>query len=391
LLDGKTADARSDVFSLGVVMHELLSGRQLFVGDNDLDTLRLVREMDIPPPSARNPGVKRTLDAVVMRALERDPAKRFQSAGEMGDALETIVMRERYSSRALARKARELAERQEPGQPSGASVDETIEVVDSGSLMLSESGAVAVPARVVHSGSTPVIDESASPRRPTTPPRVPAAATAATAAAAAASSAPARAAAAAPRRWTWVAVALPSALALVLFGALLRRPSTAPLPVPVISPTVRVVVDSTPQGAAVALEASASAGRSGGSALGETPVLIDLPRGQAPVELLITKTGFTPLSFRVLPHQDREVLARLEALPPPPPPVAVAPVLPLGRPLGARHGSALGARRSQLGLSGLRPNATVGAAPGGRAGTVPAAAPAATAARPGPASALMRR
>ena len=45
LLDGKTADARSDVFSLGVVLHELLSGRQLFVGENDLDTLRLVREM----------------------------------------------------------------------------------------------------------------------------------------------------------------------------------------------------------------------------------------------------------------------------------------------------------------------------------------------------------
>ncbi len=96
LLDGKTADARSDVFSLGVVLHELLSGRQLFVGENDLDTLRLVREMEIPLPSARNPGVKRTLDAVVMRALERDPEKRYQSAGADGRR-----SRDRGSARAL--------------------------------------------------------------------------------------------------------------------------------------------------------------------------------------------------------------------------------------------------------------------------------------------------
>ena len=88
LLEGKTADARSDVFSLGVVLHELLSGQRLFVGENDFETLKLVQEMPIPPPSSRNPGVKPALDAVVMRALERDPAKRYQSAGEMGDELE---------------------------------------------------------------------------------------------------------------------------------------------------------------------------------------------------------------------------------------------------------------------------------------------------------------
>ena len=56
LLDGRTADARSDVFSLGVVLHELLSGQRLFVGDNDLETLKLVQTMPIPPPSARNPA-----------------------------------------------------------------------------------------------------------------------------------------------------------------------------------------------------------------------------------------------------------------------------------------------------------------------------------------------
>ena len=112
LLDGATADPRSDVFSLGVVLHELLSGQRLFVGESDFDTLKLVQTMTIPRPSSRNPGVKPALDGVVMRALERDPARRYQSAGEMGDELEALVLRKRYSTRALARKARELADKE---------------------------------------------------------------------------------------------------------------------------------------------------------------------------------------------------------------------------------------------------------------------------------------
>ena len=49
-----------------------------------------------------------------MRALERDPDKRYKSAGEMGDELETLVLRKGYSTRALARKARELADQEPP-------------------------------------------------------------------------------------------------------------------------------------------------------------------------------------------------------------------------------------------------------------------------------------
>ncbi|HET6146678.1 MAG TPA: serine/threonine-protein kinase [Polyangia bacterium] len=371
LLDGKTATARSDVFSLGVVLHELLSGRQLFAGLHDLDTLRLVREMEIPPPSARNPGVKRTLDAVVMRALERDPDKRFTSAGEMGDALETIVMRERYSTRALARKARELADHHVPGQSSatGPIVEETIEVVDSGSLLLSQSGSVAVPAPVARTGSTPIVDEVARKHRPTPPPRVPATA-----------SAPAPTAAAAPARaprWAWIALGLPSALAVVLLLLLARPPIAPALPPPAPSPTVRAMIDSAPQGATVAAANAAAAGLAAG-ALGETPLMLELPRGRAPIELLLTKTGYTPLVFKVLPHQDREVLAHLEPLPPSPPPVAIAPAASL-RPVRSR--------RSQMGLSTVRPpGAVVAPARAGAPALVPAGGRPATGSAP-----LLRR
>ncbi len=393
LLEGKTADARSDVFSLGVVLHELLSGRQLFVGENDLDTLRLVKTMEIPPPSARNPGVKRALDAVVMRALERDPDKRYPSAGAMGDDLETVVLRERYSTRALARKARELADLEEvpsqaQAQASSAIVEETIEVPDSGSLLIPESGAVAVPVPLA--GSSPSqspsapIATGAAKRPPATPPRLPPRVP---------TPAPVAAGSLTSSRWTWIAVALPSALALVV--VLMRRPPPPP-PTPAPPATVHVALDSTPQGATVTAGAVVVNGSvQGGHSLGETPLLLDLPRGSAAVEVVLTRDGFIPLPFKVLPHQDREVLAQLEHLPPPPPPV-VEPVVALVRP--RRRSAASSAGRTPLATPGARPP-VAGSTPTAPARTVAVGqprtlipAPAAPAAHP-PASALpiMRR
>jgi PleD family two-component response regulator len=85
-LEGKPVDARTDIFSLGVVMHELLSGKRLFIPDAlgyaDPDP------MQIGPPHLINPAVPEALSDVVMRALENDPAKRFATAKEMGKAVE---------------------------------------------------------------------------------------------------------------------------------------------------------------------------------------------------------------------------------------------------------------------------------------------------------------
>ncbi len=80
---GKTIDYRTDIFSLGVVFWEMLAGRRLFVHEQALITLKNVVEQPIDPPSRWNPSVHPEMDAVVMRALERDPAQRYQSAEEM--------------------------------------------------------------------------------------------------------------------------------------------------------------------------------------------------------------------------------------------------------------------------------------------------------------------
>ncbi|MEW5848518.1 MAG: serine/threonine-protein kinase [Myxococcota bacterium] len=84
---GTKVDARADVFAVGVVLHEALAGQRLFAGSTPIETIGKLMHQQVQPPSTVKPGIPRELDQVVMRALEKDPAARFQSAEEMGAAL----------------------------------------------------------------------------------------------------------------------------------------------------------------------------------------------------------------------------------------------------------------------------------------------------------------
>jgi serine/threonine-protein kinase len=83
-LNGKKPDRRADVWGLGVVMWELLTSRRLFHRATDAQTLRAVMELKIPRPSSVRKGIPAELDAIVMRALERDPKQRYPNARELG-------------------------------------------------------------------------------------------------------------------------------------------------------------------------------------------------------------------------------------------------------------------------------------------------------------------
>jgi hypothetical protein len=80
-------DRRADLWAVGVVAYELLTNKRLFTGDDDLELIRQVKSQPIVPPSLHNPDVPPELDAIVMTALRRDPARRWQNAAAMRNAL----------------------------------------------------------------------------------------------------------------------------------------------------------------------------------------------------------------------------------------------------------------------------------------------------------------
>jgi serine/threonine protein kinase len=90
---GETVDARSDLFSLGIVLFELTTGKRLFRGQSDYETLRLVCDREAPRPSEIRPSYPVALEAIVIRALSKDPTLRYPSARELYADLEEFVRR----------------------------------------------------------------------------------------------------------------------------------------------------------------------------------------------------------------------------------------------------------------------------------------------------------
>jgi serine/threonine protein kinase len=106
--DGDNVDHRSDIFATGIVLHEVLTGRRLFKGNNDVQTIERVRACQVPPPSQQNPAVSPDLDAIVLKALARNPANRWQSAADMADALDDVVHAARFQPTHLAGQLHQL-------------------------------------------------------------------------------------------------------------------------------------------------------------------------------------------------------------------------------------------------------------------------------------------
>jgi len=81
--EGKGADARSDLYSLGIVFYEILTGRKPFVGDTPFATLRKHVSEAPTPPSVVVPGLPRQLETIVLRLLQKDPGQRYPGAEEL--------------------------------------------------------------------------------------------------------------------------------------------------------------------------------------------------------------------------------------------------------------------------------------------------------------------
>ncbi len=93
---GLHVDHRSDIFSLGIVMYELLTLERVFLGESDFDTLEKIRKVEMSPPSLYNLDIPPELEEIVLKTLSKNPEDRYQSAHELAEALELFMRNQGY-------------------------------------------------------------------------------------------------------------------------------------------------------------------------------------------------------------------------------------------------------------------------------------------------------
>jgi eukaryotic-like serine/threonine-protein kinase len=275
-------DGRCDLWSLGVVLYELLTWRRLFHGKTDVETVKQVLETPIAPPSARNRSVSPVLDRIVLRALERDPEKRYQNAGEMADDLERYLLLTRRSGRVMRRLMRDIFEPiwRESGTP-----DEPDTLLDP---PLSESSKTIDAASCIIEVVAAETEAARRARR--------------------------------RRRWrTPLLLAAGFVATLFLGGAIAPRSlraveraeranASASTSANANAPNVSVSIDSIPQGALVYADGAPAS-------LGETPLVVTLPRSRETLGYALQKSGFQPTAIKIIPDQDKPVLVPLAPTP----------------------------------------------------------------------------
>jgi serine/threonine protein kinase len=114
---GREVDRRSDVFSLGIILYEISTQHRCFRADSDFDTMHRIVTGDVVRPTRLVPGYPQALEAIVMKALAVDATTRYQSAGQLLEAIESFAVSARMSlsTMGLGRFMRDMfGEVQEP-------------------------------------------------------------------------------------------------------------------------------------------------------------------------------------------------------------------------------------------------------------------------------------
>jgi TonB family protein len=152
---GKDIDHRSDIFSLGLVLFEMLTLEKVFAGESELSILEQVRNPKVEAPSALNPEVPAEVDAIVSRALETDREARYQSARDLQRDLEK-VMRQQGWSCSVADVARFLADLSSGAAPEAPAPREAPSAAAKPAVVPPVAAAELEPPRAEEPEPTPV-------------------------------------------------------------------------------------------------------------------------------------------------------------------------------------------------------------------------------------------
>jgi serine/threonine-protein kinase len=161
---GVEVDHRADVFAVGIILWEMFTGRRLFYGENDYQTVELVRQARVPSIAALNPEIEPELEAIVRKALARDANDRYQNAADLGDALTQYLFSRRMKVSArdiagLVRDAQVEMMRKRSSEPKDSLIDALI--LDEMQKMTSLLGAEGQAAAGATAEGSMVLDPTA--------------------------------------------------------------------------------------------------------------------------------------------------------------------------------------------------------------------------------------
>ena len=113
LIAGEAPSPATDLFSVGIVLWEALTGERLFNAGSDVDVVAQIREAKVPLLSLKRGNLPMALSSAVHRVLEKDPARRFRSARDMLEALTEVlrVLPDSTDAMVLGRSVREARQR----------------------------------------------------------------------------------------------------------------------------------------------------------------------------------------------------------------------------------------------------------------------------------------
>lgn len=150
-ISGQVVDQRSDLFSLGIVLYEIITGRRLFRGENAAATASRVMQLVVPRASTIVSDLDPRMDHIVMKLLERDPRARYQNAAALATELEALQASPYFSGGAarLRTLVRTLFPDEAQGPALGTSFTDAVRPGATGQLSTVGSASGAVPGTLM--------------------------------------------------------------------------------------------------------------------------------------------------------------------------------------------------------------------------------------------------